>query len=218
MENIFIKLIKDGTIGSLGELKDVFRKIAKKTHPDAVGSDELVEKFIEFKAFFDEARQFLKSNSLVFEEDQTYSVNECRLMFFHSLRKLDTLELPHNKNKKTSEDIKAEKEEMALYFKKWDEKHFELFENADFEYDLIKMEKPKNDLTNLRKPSLYMNLRPVFFNLCNYHITGLEFYKKHLMRNLDPIIKRLEEKKFFTLKNFLLFLIEDMEKGPAVFG
>src|SRR4030042_526834 len=205
MENIFIKLIKEGTIRNLDELKNAFRKIAKKTHPDTVGSDELVEKFIQFKVFFDEAKEFLKSKSLIPEGSDVYAVNDYRLLFFQSMQKLDTLELPHNKNKRTEENIKTTRESMALYFKKWKVEYYELFESADFEYDIIKMEKPNNDIANLRKPLLYMNLMPVFFNLCNYHITGLEFYKKQLKRNLDPIIKRLEEKKFFELKEFLLF-------------
>ena len=75
-----------------------------------------------------------------------------------------------------------------------------------------------NTLANLRKPSLYKNLRPIFFNLSNYHITGLEFYKKQLKRNLNQILKRLEDNNFLDLKKFLVFLINDIENGPAVFG
>ena len=101
---------------------------------------------------------------------------------------------------------------------KWKKDYYELYLSANLEYTKIKKERPKNNLANLRKPLIYMNLIPVFFNLCNYHITGLEFYQKQIKRNLNMIVKRLEENHYFTLKKYLLLLIEDMKNGPAIFG
>lgn len=216
MENIFINLIKNGKIHNPDELKKAFRKIAKKTHPDIVGSDQFVQKFIQFKKNYEDAKQYLKLIHSIPEENVTTSEKNFRFLFFQELKKLDTLELPRNKNKKIEDKINATKESLSNYFKKWRENYFELFLSANNEYQQIKDEKPKYNLENLRKPSLYKNLRPVFFNLSNYHITGLEFYKKQLKRNLNSIIERLEKNNFFALKKFLLFLIEDMENGPAV--
>ena len=218
MENIFIDLIKSGKIKDLEELKKAFRKIAKKTHPDIVGSEQFINKFILFKSFFEEAKQFLKSDNSIAEKNKTTIIENFRFLFFKDLKNLDTLELPRCQNKKIVEQIKQIKESIAFNFKKWKPDYFKLFISANNQYEQIKNEKYKNTLANLRKPSLYKNLRPIFFNLSNYHITGLEFYKKQLKRNLNNILKRLEDNSYNKLKKFILFLIEDMEKGPAVFA
>lgn len=218
MENIFINLIKKGKIKDLEELKKAFRKIAKKTHPDSAGSDQFIQKFILFKKKFEEAKQFLKSNNPDLKENKATIIENFRFLFFKDLKNLDTLELPHYMNKKIVEQIKKTKESITTNFKKWEPDYFNLFITANNQYEQIKNEKPKNTHANLRKPSLYKNLRPVFFNLSNYHITGLLFYKKQLKRNLNAILLRLDENHFLDLKKFLLFLIDDMEKGPAVFG
>ena len=218
MKNIFINLIKNKKIQNLEELKKAFRKIAKKTHPDIVGSDQFIQKFILFKTFFEEAKQFLKSKDLIDEEQETIKNQNFRFLFFKDLKNLNTLELPHYMNKKIIEQIKQTKESIAVNFKKWAPDNYKLFLSANKEYEQIKNEKYKNTLANLRKPSLYKNLGPIFFNLSNYHIAGINFYKKQLKRNLDNILKRLENNNYHDLKKFILFLIEDMEKGPAVFG
>jgi|GEM_PF-2202039 len=219
MDNIFIKLIQNKKINTLEELKKAYRKFAKKTHPDIVGSDQFVEKFIKFKDYFEEAKHYLQSNISFFDENNLTIKNNYRFLFFQELSKLDTLEMPHNKsNKIIEEKIKSYNEAISILFKKWEKDYYNLFKSANLEYNLIKKEKPKNNLANLRKPSLYFNLKPVIFNICNYHITGLQFYQKQSKRSLDTIIKRLEENNFFSLKKYLLFLIKDMDNGPAVFG
>ena len=218
MENIFINLIKSGKIKNLEDLKKAFRKVAKKTHPDIVGSDQFINKFILFKTFYEEAKQFLKSGNLNSKKNTITTIENYRFLFFKDLKKLNTLELPHYMNKKIIEQIKQTKESIAVNLKNWKPDYYNLFLSANNQYEQIKNEKPKNTIANLRKPSLYKNLSPVFFNLSNYHITGLQFYKKQLKRNLDNILKRLENNNYHDLKKFILFLIDDMEKGSAVFG
>jgi hypothetical protein len=218
MENLFIKLIQSGKIKNLEELKKAFRKVAKRTHPDIVGSDQFINKFILFKSFFEEAKQFLKSDDTNTDKNKTTIIENYRFLFFKDLKNLDTLELPRYQNKKIVEQIKQTKESIAVNFKKWKPDYYKLFLSANNQYEQIKNEKYINTLANLRKPSLYKNLRPVFFNLTNYHITGINFYKKQLKRNLENILKRLKNNNYHDLKKFILFLIEDMEKGPAVFG
>lgn len=217
MENIFINLINKRKIKNANDLKKVFRKIAKKTHPDIVGSDEYVKKFIQFRKNFEEAKHYLQLIHDTPEKNETNIEKNFRFLFFKELEKLDSLEIAHKtKYTKIEKKINITKESMTNYFKKWREDYFELFLTANNEYQQIKDQKPKYNLANLRKPSLYKNLRPVFFNLSNYHLTGIDFYKKQLKRNLSSIIDRLEENNFFALKKFMLFLIDDMENGPAV--
>ena len=52
MDNVFIKLIDENKIKNLDDLKKAFRKLAKRTHPDSVGSDRFVEKFMKIQRRF----------------------------------------------------------------------------------------------------------------------------------------------------------------------
>ena len=98
MDNIFIKLIKNNKIKNIEDLKKVYRNIAKKTHPDVVGSDQFVKTFIQFKDYYEEAKIFLESKNCI-SEKKNEPVNEnYRFLFFQELKILDTLELPYNFN------------------------------------------------------------------------------------------------------------------------
>jgi hypothetical protein len=48
VNNVLIQLIVDGRIRTLEDLRATYHKLAMQTHPDAVGSDKLVRKFLEF--------------------------------------------------------------------------------------------------------------------------------------------------------------------------
>jgi curved DNA-binding protein CbpA len=218
MENIFIKFIHNGKIKNLEELKKAYWKLAKKTHPDSIGSDKFVRKFIQFKENFEEAKKILISNDLTIKENEIIPDENFRFLFFLELQKIYSLEAQFLQTKKNiDQKIKLINESAFSYFIKWKKDYNNLYISAIQEYDKIKKEKRKNILSNLRKPSLFNNLRPVFFNLFKFHITGLKFYQKQL-RSMMLVIDRLEENQCFALKDFLLLLIKDMENGPAIFG
>lgn len=42
------------------DLKRYYRKIVMKTHPDAVGSDRLVDKYVEYRNYYEEAKAIIK--------------------------------------------------------------------------------------------------------------------------------------------------------------
>jgi curved DNA-binding protein CbpA len=218
MINIFIELINSGKITSLEGLKKVFRKLAKKTHPDSVGSNLLAEKFIKLKNDFEEAKRILNFKTSADKESKVDAVENFRYLFFLDLQELYMLESSFFWEKKYSQEkLILINKSVFDHFKEWKKDLIPLHVSAFKEYDIIRNEKHKNIISNLRKPSIYMNLRPVFFNLFKYHITGLLFYKKQL-RNFMKVMTRLEENNFIELKKYLMTLIQDMENGPALFG
>lgn len=218
MENIFISLIQNNKIHDQDELKSAFRIIAKQTHPDTVGSDRHVQKFLRIKDFYEDAKRYLKTETAEPHAPPLSVEENYRFLFFRELYRINTLELSNKKNSTHGEErIASCYEKMKMHFKHWKKADYTLFIDAYDEYRVIRSQKHKNDLANLRKPSLYKNLRPLLFNMSYYHITGSIFYFKQLKRNLDAILLRLEQNQFFALKRFLSLLIEDSEKGPAVF-
>ena len=152
------------------------------------------------------------------QETDTEVIENYRYLFFLELQKQYILEsqLLWNKEKSDEKLILVYENALALIMK-WKKEYNELFISAFREYNLIKNEKRKNIISNLRKPVIFQILRPVFFNIFKFHITGLHFYQNQL-RNTRPVFNRLEESQYFALRNFLLFLIKDMDNGPAVFG
>jgi hypothetical protein len=217
MENVFIKFIKEGKIHDQEELKKAYWKLAKKTHPDSVGSDIYVKKFIRFKEHFEEAKEFLNSSGFIQadkkkEEDENY-----RFLFFLEMQKLYGLESQFFIDDGKKEKIRIAREASLDFFKKWKNESLDLYLSAINEYDRTKNEKQRNIISNLRKPTIFQNLRPVFYNLYKYHITGMEFYKRQLS-NPKGVILRLDESGCPALKEYILLLISDMDNGPAIFG
>ena len=59
IDNPLIHLIDKGRIRTLEELKATYHKLVMKTHPDAVGSDRLLGKYLEFSAHYEDAKRHL---------------------------------------------------------------------------------------------------------------------------------------------------------------
>ncbi len=218
MENIFINLMNEGKIRSLDDLKSVFRKIAKKTHPDAAGSDTLVRKFIVFRKQYEDACRHIISGEHGEWKKQKAFGNNYRYMFFREMLSLYYLETSFQTSKTAQADIKIKSVMDAAYsnLRKWNAELAALYLHALPDYEKIKTEKYKNIISNLRKPQVFFNLRPVIFNLVNYHITGISFYKKQIRQNLNAVIKRLDENGYTAYREYLIGLINDMDNGPAL--
>ncbi len=206
MENKLLKYIKDGRITNIGELRRLYRRIVLRTHPDSIGSDKLVNEFIEFSNYYEEAKALLVPINV----DQNH-----RLHFFRAMSLLERIELPYNQDKQTKRSrIDAIKNEAHAHFVKWKGDCAELYELANREYDSIQKEKPRGPY---RKHALYANLRPVFHNIVAYHLSGSSLYQRQIRQNLEAVMLRLKERHFFSLSDYLKLLIEDMKNGPAVF-
>lgn len=215
MENLFITMIDEGRISNSEELKRAFHSIAKKTHPDMVGSNRYVERFIKFNKQFIEAKEYLKrrgEDEKIIEPPPDY-----RLIFFRELFALISLELP---GKYLDEQLRRRVLEIGKMVKEafsgWKVSEHKLFNSAALEYLKIRNEKPHNDFAHLRKPLLMVSLQPLIFSLCSYHISAKEFHLKQFNRNLKSVVIRLEEAGFLIMKEALLYLAADLKRVPAI--
>ncbi len=215
MDNIFIKYIKEGRIRTLDDLKRSYRQIVMKTHPDAVGSDRLVDEYIECRSHYEEARRVIREVDNGPEGTPGEESRDYRLLFYRELYKLERIDRPYafNKHYNTREEIERTKQRACEYFGKWREDRIELYRRANRIYDQIKQEKPRGPY---RKYALLFNLSPVFHNIVSYQLTGLQFYRKQIRQNFAGVMHRLEERRFYSLIEYIQFLVRDMENGPAM--
>lgn len=215
MENLFITMINEGRIKNSDELKRAFHSIAKKTHPDMVGSDRYVDRFIKFNKQFSEAKEYLKGRGEM--EDAPEPPLDYRLLFYQELFALISLEEPGRYlNEQLRSRVKTVGTGVRKAFLRWKESESRLFNSAALEYLNIRDEKSHNDFAHLRKPLIMVSLHPLIFSLCSYHISGKEFHLKQFYRNLKSVIVRLEEAGFLIMKEALLYLAADVKRGPAI--
>ena len=208
-ENIFVRYIKQGKIRSQEELKKTYRQIVMKTHPDALGSDRLVEEYIECRVFYEEAMALFQN------AEQQRRLPDYRHLFYREFYRLERIDKPYafNKYYVSGQEIELARRQAFEYFSKWQQDRVDLYREANREYDLIKLEKPRGPY---RKHALLSNLSPVFHNILSYQLTGLRLYRHQLRQNFDAILLRLEQRQFHELVEFIRFLVADMENGPAV--
>lgn len=211
MENVFIKYIDQGRIKSLSDLKKYYRQIVMRTHPDAIGSDKLVDQYIEYSNFYAEAVDRITKKEIEANKNN----KNYRLLFYKEFFKLERIDQPYafNKHYNTVKEIELTKQRTFEYFSKWKENHIELYRKATDIYDQIKKEKPTGPY---RKHALLFNLSPIFHNILSYQLTGLQFYRKQLKQNFAGIMYQLEKRKFDKLIEYIQFLIDDMERGPVI--
>ena len=214
MENVFSRYIDQGRIRSLADLKKCYRKIVMRTHPDAVGSDKLVDQYIEYSNFYEEAKDRITKEKRKREVEVIDSKNY-RLLFYKEFYKLERIDKPYvfNKYYNTDKEIELTKRRTFEYFSKWKGNHIELYKQANDIYDQIKKEKPMGPY---RKHALLFNLSPIFHNILSYQLTGLRFYRKQLRQNFAGIMYQLEKRNFDKMIEYIQFLIDDMERGPAI--
>jgi curved DNA-binding protein CbpA len=208
MANPFIKLIREGRIKTLDDLKSAYRRIVMKTHPDALGSNELVEKYLEYSKHYEEAKSYLLAT------DQLHTDN--RLKFYQQLYNIDFLEEPYAYKPKNFKKLIDEANKTAEEaFLSWKKDEIEIYKQANEEYRKIKL---KYMIEPYLKDGFKRTLRPVFHNLISYHLTGQDFYKRQINQNLNALLYRLDQEGYKNLKHYIEILIDDLNKGPAIFG
>lgn len=208
MSNPLLALIKEGKISSLQQLKSTYRTLVMKTHPDAVGSNRLVEGYLSLSSCYEEAKHALGSGN-------EKALNH-RLAYYQKLQELEQIDKPYSFHRRENAGrIRECKAEACSHFRIWNGRHEKLYMDADRDYDRLKAEKP---LGPYLKHALAINVSPVFHNITAYHLTGMMFYKKQVNQNLKAILHRLLEEDCEALKEFIELLIRDMNNGPAVFG
>jgi hypothetical protein len=214
-KNIFIDLIQKGRIVSLQQLRSTYRALAMKAHPDAVGSDVLLEKYLTLSSDYEMAKEMFTAQR---EGDQSprqsKSINS-RLAYFRTLSQLEVIDKPYSFHREENRERIVLLKKIAYdHFGKWRTDYCQEYRLAEKEYDSIKAEKPSGPYM---KEALAINIGPIFHNITAYHMTGITFYRRQVKQNLEAIMKRLEDRSCLHLREYVKLLINDMENGPAVF-
>jgi hypothetical protein len=215
VENIFVKYIREGRIRSVDELKSYYRQIVMKTHPDIVGSDRLVEQYIEYGKQYSEARAMMQTEANYPDTAAEEHSVSYRLLFYREFYHLERIDRPYafNKHYHSEEEIELAKRRVHEYFSEWRGECIDLHTQAQEMYDRIKKQKPRGPY---RKHALFYNLSPVFHNILSYQLTGSPYYRKQLAQNFDAVIYELERGGFDRLIEYIHFLMADMHFGPAI--
>jgi len=214
LDNALIQLIVDGRIRTLEDLRATYHKLAMQTHADAVGSDKLVRKFLEFSDQYEEAKAYLaksiKGQGLSPEGPRT----NYRLEFYRQLHLIESLELPYAfHSDENQESIAAAKQLAISALSHWKPAVVDLYGKADSDHLSIKREKPRGPYL---KHALALNIRPIIHNIVAFHLTGHEVYARQSQQNLNAIMQMLADQGWNALHGLLTFMIEDLKNGAAV--
>ena len=214
MGNVLIQLIQSGKLRSFEDLKSTYHKVVIKTHPDAVGSEKYLDRYLQLSTEYEEARTYLAElhHALGVTEEQVYKNH--RMAFFQQLRLIESLEMPYAFHPgENIEKLLIAKKAAANELELWRLDLAGLYSRADEEYVRIKAEKP---IGPYLKHALALNVRPLVHNLIAFHLTGRDLYAKQTTQNLSGIMHQLTENGCNALREFLSLLLDDMKKGAAV--
>ena len=95
MTNPFVQLIADGRIRTLADLKAAYHNLVMQTHPDAVGSDRLLSKFLEFSDQYEEAKGYLAQSARERDPSTEAVLPNPRLEFYRQLHLIESMEMPY---------------------------------------------------------------------------------------------------------------------------
>jgi hypothetical protein len=136
--------------------------------------------------------------------------HDSRRAFYRQLQIVERLDSPFNfRWKNNTKRIRLAKEAAYERFRDWQNGFLDLYKQANSEYDKLKHEKP---IGPYRKDALYHNINPIFHNIAAYNVKGNGFYYGQMKRNLEAVLQRLEERDFFALRDYVLFLIVNTDK------
>jgi len=212
--NPFIRLIEEGRITCLEDLRRSYRKIVMRTHPDASGDSTALE-FVTFSHFYEEAKGLLLNTASTTAEASEDLTANPRLQFYQRLQRIESLDMPYQfRRKEHHAEIRALRMDAADLFGAWKAAQTRLYETAERQQRQIWTDKPSGPYM---KHALALNIRPVLHNVISFHLTGRPVYKRQARQNIRAIMTRLEEEGYSAFKEYLSLLIKDMENGPALF-
>jgi hypothetical protein len=213
--NPFLELVRTGRITTLVQLRSAYRTLLLKSHPDAVGSDRLLERYLSFSSYYEEARLAIQQAEGSPSENPDSGAENHRLAFYQALQKLERIDKPYAFHRKESiTKINDLKMQARYHFNRWGGMDPRIYMEADRDYDRLKAEKPSGPYM---KNALAINVIPIVHNIVAYHLTGIDFYKKQVKQNLQAVMGKLDDHCCATLRTFIELLLDDMKDGPAVF-
>jgi hypothetical protein len=214
MNNPLVQLIVDGRIRTLADLRSAYHKLAMQTHPDAVGSDRLVARFLEFSDHYEEARAYLVQSTNKLDSLDEASITKHRLEFYRQLHMVESLEMPYAFHpEENRESIESAKRLAIRALSQWKPAAVDLYVKADADHVAIKREKPSGPYL---KHALALNIRPIIHNVVAFQLTAQQVYARQSKQNLDAVMQKLADQGWNALHGLLTFMIEDLENGAAV--
>jgi hypothetical protein len=212
--NALIQLIQSGKLRTFEDLKSTYHKIVMKTHPDAVGSDKYLNRYLQLSNDYEEARAYLAESQCAESGSVAQPPRNHRLAFFQQLHSIESLEMPYAFHPEENlEKLIITKKTAMEELQSWRKELAGLYAQADKEYVRIKTEKPMGPYL---KHALALNIRPLVHNLIGFHLTGRDLYAKQARQNLSGIMHQLTENGCAALREFLSLLLDDMKRGAAV--
>lgn len=212
-DNRFINLIDSGSITDPHGLKDSYRALVMRTHPDHAGNSR-IEEYLRLEDDYQEALQFLCTRAGL----TGIGEENVRLLFFQELRKIDGLESPYCLDKDLADErLRTARSNAERYFRRW-RGESTLFSEMLVEHDVLKHEKKKNSLAELYKPRDFERIRPLSFSLTYYHLTGQPFYRIQVKRLRTPVLQLLAKRGLTSLHSYYALLADDITNGPAIEG
>ena len=209
-----MQLITDGRIGSLADLRSTYHKLVMQTHPDAVGSDKLVKKFIDLNDYYQEAKTFLAQSTQEQNPSADADSANHRLAFYKELFRIESVEMPCGIHpEENHQRTETARQRVIGELSAWRPDLVELYQQADAEHSRIKREKPSGPYM---KHAMALNIRPLIHNVLAYQLTGREVYAKQSRQNLNAIMQKLAERGCKALHGFITFMIEDLKNTAAV--
>jgi len=185
-----------------------------QTHPDAVGSDKLLQKFLQFSDQYEEAKGYLIQSIKETDSSRETNTPNHRLAFYKQLNVIESLEIPYALHlEENQESILASKQAAIRALSEWKPDIVDLFTKAEDEYVSIKKEKPRGPYL---KHALALNIRPIIHNVIAYQLTGQELYARQSRQNLSAIMQKVADQDWRSLYGLLTFMIEDLKNGAAV--
>jgi hypothetical protein len=209
-------MIADGRLRTLADLRSTYHKLVMQTHPDAVGSNRLLKKFLEFSDQYEEAKGYLPASANGHDSSREAASLNHRLEFFRQLHLIESLELPYAFHSEDNEErIRAAKQRALTELSEWRPDVVDLYARADADHVAIKREKPSGPYM---KHAMALNVRPIVHNVVAFHLTGQQVYARQSRQNVIAIMEKLADQGWTSLHGFLTFMIEDLKNGAAVLG
>ena len=212
MGNALVQLIRDGKIQSTADLKKLYHQMVLKTHPDTIGSNMLIESYLEIRRHYEEATRYLAARGTPVTHHKEFDSSRHRLRFFQQWDVIEAIETPYAFHSGADQPKLAQaKQEAVSELAAWKPEWKELYRTADEESVRMQRGIP---LGPYLKHAMGLNVRPLVHNIIRLHLTGQFIYRTQAKQNFATIMYRLEQEGFAVLKKLLLLLVEDMRNGP----
>ncbi len=207
MVNPFRTPIDRGEIRTGEELKSLYRREARKCHPDLRSPGGGERDFIELTRFYEEAREYLRTGKA--PPDPPDRSGE----FYRYWQALLDEEQPHARTRETRERREGLRRLMGESFRLWQPGNVALYERGMAEFDRIGERRAPNDLAHLRRPLLYDEVAPLIYDLCRYRLSGNPREERLLCRMEGTVLARLGEEGWDSLAALLSLLLNGAPRG-----